>query len=78
MNAWVQKLLFTAGIIFTGLSLVWCAAPLLQNSEKPNAIFMFGHWFDGPWELGFPSLVIGGLLVSAGTLMRRRFRRSQS
>jgi len=36
---------------------------LLDRSEKPGTIYCLGHWFDVPYEISLPLMVVGTLVL---------------
>lgn len=64
-----------------GLSLVALGAflfllPQLRGGEKPQAVFILGHWWDVFRELELPCLAVGAfLLLSTSQRLRGKPRR---
>jgi hypothetical protein len=63
------------GLAFLAAGAVLILVPV-ADSEKPHQLLVAGHWLDVPWELGLPALVLGGVLLVLGVLMRARALRS--
>ena len=38
--------------------------------EKPNTVYVWGHWLDVRWELGLPLLLLGAALLAAALVRR--------
>lgn len=47
-----------------------CFLAPFGTSEKPGAVYVYGHWVDVPWEIGFPLLFLGGVVALSSLLCR--------
>lgn len=57
-------------LVFAGIA---CFVLPLGTSEKPGAVYVWGHWLDVPWEVGLPLLLLGAVL-GVGALASRLLR----
>ncbi len=39
-----------------------CFVVPFGTTEKPGAVYVWGHWLDAPWEVGLPLLLLGAVL----------------
>lgn len=75
-TATVRIVLVLTGVVLGCMALAAYVFPYLHHSEKPGSVFLLGHWFDLPWQLGAPLLIAALASVLLGVLLPC-WRRSQ-
>jgi|GEM_PF-6407060 len=68
-------MLFLSAILAVIAIAAW-TFPSVHASEKPGALFAFGHWWDISWQVGLPAAIAALATAVTGAAIGWPSRRS--
>lgn len=73
---WVSRIMLFLSAILAVIAIAAWTFPSFHASEKPGALFVFGHWWDIPWQVGLPAAIAALATAVTGAAIGWRSRRS--